>query len=826
MRKVFALALVLIFSASAFGAESVYWFRGNDFTTFIEGKTANFMTTTIPNISSSETAFEPDSENVLGTWYSSTFANGTQLYTSIIFWTNGFTGEKISWELYEFTPLTLENTLLASGETENNAESKVMLSNAVNVKPGSRLKVVLKSENGKLEIDGTELSANSSWTSPSGEEFVAKGIIGTALIYFNQCSLETIACIDNLLCDDGNPFTSDTCNNAETCEASCSHNACIPACTTGADCRDSDPLTIDICNESGTCEGVCGNISCNPICGSDSECNDGHTQTRDVCFFPGTCFAQCSNTIVAEAEITTNSCTRKECFENNCSEEPELFCCGNGFCEQSETCSSDCENTEMEILKPLFGDYVNFGESFSIEVKADPGKNIVAEGFFGTKELFDDGKHNDAKSNDGLYANSFSAESVSEGVKQVKISSAGKSVYLNLNVVPLLETLLITNKETLVLTETLEIKGTIAKKGAPVKTTLEITAENLGQNIFRENIETDNFGNFKYSYRSLSIDPAGDWAIKVSGNDDFGNKIERITSAKFISPEENLPLAIKVLNELKNEYSAGEKFGIEIEVANNGENISGAKVTATLNGTHSFELSETESGTYSAIIMIPEKTPSGKASVVISAEKNSLKGRKIIEIAVKKFNIIIEIVNVQKETYQAGESVFFKIKAVNEMGLPIENARAMLKIEEEEIPLTFTNGLYVGSYRIVDIGTFNGIIEITDSSNNIGVKGIGINAEGYSPEYYLDHYLQAIILGVAGIIGLGFLSWHFYSRRKQKGQLSEKEEELTKKIRGIQTRYFRLGALSRQKYDELMLKYEQELESVRKELKNRKGDKK
>src|SRR3989344_2156668 len=99
MRKVFALALVLIFSASAFGAESVYWFRGNDFTTFIEGKTANFMTTTIPNISSSETAFEPDSENVLGTWYSSTFANGTQLYTSIIFWTNGFSGEKISWEL-------------------------------------------------------------------------------------------------------------------------------------------------------------------------------------------------------------------------------------------------------------------------------------------------------------------------------------------------------------------------------------------------------------------------------------------------------------------------------------------------------------------------------------------------------------------------------------------------------------------------------------------------------------------------------------------------------------------------------------------------------
>ena len=44
----------------------------------------------------------------------------------------------------------------------------------------------------------------------------------------------------------------------------------------------------------------------------------------------------------------------------------------------------------------------------------------------------------------------------------------------------------------------------------------------------------------------------------------------------------------------------------------------------------------------------------------------------------------------------------------------------------------------------------------------------------------------------------------------------KKEKDLTQKIQNIQTRYFKQESLSREKYDELMLKYEQELESVKK----------
>ena len=58
--------------------------------------------------------------------------------------------------------------------------------------------------------------------------------------------------------------------------------------------------------------------------------------------------------------------------------------------------------------------------------------------------------------------------------------------------------------------------------------------------------------------------------------------------------------------------------------------------------------------------------------------------------------------------------------------------------------------------------------------------------------------------------------YYLYIKRENESKLNKREKNLTLKIQKIQTRYFRQGSLSRQKYDELMLKYEQELEIVKK----------
>ena len=100
-------------------------------------------------------------------------------------------------------------------------------------------------------------------------------------------------------------------------------------------------------------------------------------------------------------------------------------------------------------------------------VKSKKGTAVFAKGFFGTIPLFDDGQHNDQKVNDGLFGNSVE---ITGGKREelILIESEGMKKYLNLKIIPILEVFIKTNKEKYVVTDLLEINGTVSKKGIPV----------------------------------------------------------------------------------------------------------------------------------------------------------------------------------------------------------------------------------------------------------------------------------------------------------------------------------------------------------------------
>ncbi len=137
---------------------------------------------------------------------------------------------------------------------------------------------------------------------------------GTGLCCDGSCI--TPACADNSACNDSDACTTDSCNNPNSCSASCSYapkecadnDGCCPAgCTNENDndcsltCGDGQCTGTENCS---TCQKDCGcvgeKICCNGSCAetackNDAECNDNDSLTEDVCENPGKCNSECKH---------------------------------------------------------------------------------------------------------------------------------------------------------------------------------------------------------------------------------------------------------------------------------------------------------------------------------------------------------------------------------------------------------------------------------------------------------------------------------------------------------------------------------------------------
>ena len=140
----------------------------------------------------------------------------------------------------------------------------------------------------------------------------------------NDCDGET----DNLLCDDGNACTQDSCDPAEGCQ----HEP-----LTGTSCDDGDVCTLADHCEAGECEGslincddgnVCTDDACNPMGGCvyvDNlvACDDG-----DPCTVKDTCLEGSCSGYVTPCDCKVNA----DCGDL---EDGDL-CNGTLYCDQSE----------------------------------------------------------------------------------------------------------------------------------------------------------------------------------------------------------------------------------------------------------------------------------------------------------------------------------------------------------------------------------------------------------------------------------------------------------------------------------------------------------
>ncbi|MCR4369197.1 MAG: hypothetical protein NUV67_04800, partial [archaeon] len=699
------------------------------------------------------------------------------------------------------------------------------------VRPGNRLKLAIKTtdKNASLSLDKSSVFSKSEYVAPGGETFFAKGVEATAILYLVQCNISEITCALDLDCDDLDPFTSDTCVNPGTCQSSCNRTQCTPSCIDGTSCADQDPLTVDSCRNSGTCQATCENTTCNPSCSSNSECNDGNQATSDRCIYPGTCFASCQNvpSAASGATIEENGCTIKQCLGEACEEQTKNYCCANSLCEQGETCSADCTQDAIEIISPTRGFYAPKGGEINISARAIAGEELIATGFFGTQTLFDDGAHSDGAFGDGVYSATVNAGTDQEGEATIKISNGKTESFVHISIAPLLEVSLSADKSEYAISDPIIIKGNVARKSEPVSASATLvafateagsagSASYVGKKVFEETIQLDKFGNFTYSYKSLSLDPAGEWTIKLRTADEYGNEGMGEIKVAMLAPEDIFPIKIRPEIAPKGSYSRDELVELKVSLAKGFEKISGAKVEAVLSDGTRITMEETGQAIYSASFRFPQTVKNGSAKIIVEAKQGSLMGKATLTTTLLPEELKINVKSPQNRSFGIGETINFRFTvALNENPSTVQPS---LSINGEKIEVTEKGGEYIAAYIVPNVNEFEYTIYAIDPAGNEGVISQTAMVSGYSAEYYLREY-NAAILGIAGIAALLLLGLgYFYVKDQKSHNLKKREKELVEKMKFLQIRYFKMGSLSRKKYDELMLKYEQELQTVRKKM--------
>ena len=830
--KAFAFLALLALAANAFAPETTYWLRGDDFTNFVEGSKGNFMTTSAPNVSSSKTVLAADAETgLVGRWYTVLLPVQAQVYSNVYLWANGAKGDgTFKWTLYDFNPESLESRPIAEGSFgAENMESAGPVKGNETISAGHRLKLEMsfEGENGSLTVDDAAFEANSEASTPSGQSAGAKGVRSTAVLFLSQCSGNEIKCSNDAACYDSDPFTEDTCVQAGTCQSYCEHAECEPKCVGAGECNDENPLTIDSCANAGSCNAFCENAECGVACPGNAQCDDNNPGTIDSCVYAGTCFSYCKNDEAGSRTIKIEGCRAIECTGKNCVESVALDCCGNSLCEQGENtqaCGADCSGAKLEILRPVKNDYAVRGVKFSIVVKGLKGDSLKASGFFGSEQLFDDGLHDDLSADDGVFGNFIETGNAVEGMNTIAVENMGtrrESVFLNINVIPALEVSLKTDGREYALTDSVQIQGSVSRKGTPVKGAVLLSMFAGNKKIFSAETETDEFGNFHYTFRPSPDDSLGEREIRGEISDEYGNSGKASAAIEFLEPEQLLPLKINVSG-LEKEYVFNGKMSLAAEVSGGGAPVEKARVFALL-GSKTLEFTEKGGGVYTLETRVPAEAPKpgGRLQVSVNAEKNGLKGKILLDSSVKPARIKVKITEPEKSVFGFWEKVRVKAEFGLENGGKISGVEAFVGIGGEQMPMEEKGGAYYAEFRAKDWNGFIAEVKVSDAYGNSGSEKISGAVSGYSPDYYLEFY-GTLVAGIAALVSAFIIgALVIYRGGRKTEELMRKERELTRKIRYVQTRYFKLGGFTRQKYDELMLKYGRELENVRAGMKKR-----
>jgi hypothetical protein len=135
--------------------------------------------------------------------------------------------------------------------------------------------------------------------------------------FIDNLEVTAVGCLDNASCDDGNPCTDDTCDQATGCQYADNNDVC----------DDGNACTEDDVCDAGACKS-----------GTTITCNDGKACTADACNAQAGCvFSPLPNTVACE---DGDKCT----LSDKCSGDGECKSGAAKTCNDGESCTNDSCN--------------------------------------------------------------------------------------------------------------------------------------------------------------------------------------------------------------------------------------------------------------------------------------------------------------------------------------------------------------------------------------------------------------------------------------------------------------------------------------------------
>ncbi len=670
-------------------------------------------------------------------------------------------------------------------------------------------------------------------------------------------------CVSDEGCDDSNPLTFDSCRNEGLCSAYCENKGCEVQCSSAADCDDGDTLTSDSCKNPGTCFSFCENEGCDPGCAANADCDDSNPSTTDICVGAGGCNAVCVNlddcgdAVCGAGETKCNCpqdcgicseteslriCVSYSCDREACKAYPAADCCGNDICESGEdyvTCELDCKPgaLELEVLGAQDGEFFLRGEQILVKVKATVDSydvsdaEISVKGPLGEVNLSNDGRHNDDERGDAVYANLLAVgDGVEEGEHYIfiegKRGNLARIIKHPYHIVPRLELSVSSDKDNYFLGDRITVTGSVKKRGSPVSVAMDANIVSNGTLVFNEGITPDSGGNFSFSYHSSFLDKEGPWKIAayaVDGNRNYGF-VEK--AVNFTIPPSTSFLEVSVIEPVERVFRRGGSTRIMVSVADEGGAVANvAEVSAITPRGNTIALENEGAGTYTADYYFGWDFPEGRQKFEILAEKadgnTTYSGKGSFDVNISKIGLDIEVISPGEGHFRAGDYIPVELKISYPDGKLVENAGARAVIGENEVVLEVGEG---GLYR-ADIfvemeyaGKNSIVFEIEDPYGNYANGSKVVEVSGFSMMYPFRKYGRSILLaGIAALLVVVILGIKIARRRRISG-LANRRKNLETEIKILQTQYFKEGTLSRKNYNEMMSKYEEKLDGVKKAI--------
>lgn len=572
---------------------------------------------------------------------------------------------------------------------------------------------------------------------------------------------------------------------------------------------------------------LCGDNICEPG-GAENSC---------------TCPADCG---LCGGEVTGEQCKVYGCAVvndlNACRQVTLDNCCGNSECEAEEnfgSCPGDClpSSITLELLRPAQGEYFYRGDRVLLKVKATaegrsaPSADINAIGFFGKIGFFNDGIHDDNVAGDPFYANTYVVPAdAPQGEHDLNIF--GKFMGVDGNVLGKLAitpyfSVSLPLSDRYLQGDTIEFAGTVMKRDVPVAIDMRLTLDGKAGTIFEESISSDSKGAFKTSYHTSLLDSPGMWRVRLYGSEDLNNlvdfnkeiEVERAKTASYLN--------IGQVNKIEPSYGRETDMQIVVNISDsNSEPVSGASVKLITPLDETADFQEFRAGQYSCTYRVPYNMPLGPAKFEITASKTdsgvSYEGAKRIMARVSAAKIGIAIREPQGLHYRIGDAMPVELRLTYPSGRLVDAARGTMLLGKGERALVQSSkGVLNGEYPVTDedAGVRKIFFKAEDDFGNSGLAEATVEISGATVLHTIQKNLPLIAGGVIILLALiaimAFIAGMALLTRKMKGR----KAELLELERRLQKEYFESHKISKEEYAELLAKYEEELHSLERKLK-------